>query len=93
LGARENPRGVDDALPIGHQHLDTLPDHLVAGVSKQGLRLCIDLNNEALLIYGSDCVRNCFQDRSSQNGFPRSFEPDGMSFSVGETRLRPKSPW
>jgi hypothetical protein len=49
-------------VPFRHEHLDTLADQLVARVTEQRFRLCVDLNNDALMVYGGDGIRNCFQD-------------------------------
>jgi hypothetical protein len=50
------------ALPLRHQHLDTLADQLVARVPEQSLSLGINLNNDPLLVYRGYSIGDCFQD-------------------------------
>ena len=50
------------ALALGDEDLDALPDQLIPGVSEHSFGLCVDLNNDALLIDSSNGVGNRLQN-------------------------------
>jgi hypothetical protein len=64
---------VPCTLPLGHEYLDALPNHLVTGIPEQSFSLGIDLDNDALLVYSGDSIRNSFQDGSRQKSLRHSF--------------------